>query len=292
MDMQTKLGLARLNTDFSSIKKIVIAPQIVVYRNIFKHSQEIIDLMQEDRGSSFFTDWYDWYGQGSRKDSDFNLLDTLDPQGDKDLTLEKEFIVEINNCMRFIREDYLNEFKEEKGIWPSFIEDWEKLADTNKKYWIDFFKYDVNKINIERNSNLLMDYHVDEFPIPGETKINRHVATVNFYLNDTYEGGEICVYDSISNNTYMYKPLPGDAVIMPSTEPFYHGVKPFSKTDRYFLRAFIDYQVNQKHNWVNKYAVQVNPLDMEGVVTEKSYVEKDLQIIKLSIPSNLIRVEG
>lgn len=278
-------------TDFNSIKKIIIAPQIVVYKNIFKHSKEIIDLMQQDREPSFFTNWYEWYGQGFRKDSDFNLLDTLSANT-KELQLEKDFILEVNDCMKFIREDYLKDFAEDNGIWPSFIKSWDVLSDTNKKYWIDFFRYDVKKINTERNDNLLMDYHVDEFPIPGETKRNRHVATVNFYLNDTYDGGEICVYDSISNNTYMYKPLPGDAVIMPSTEPFYHGVKPFQKTDRYFLRAFIDYEVDPEHKWVNKYALQKDESILNEITDEKTYVEKDLQIIKLSIPSNLIEVKG
>ena len=35
-----------MNTDFSSIEKIVIAPQIIVYKNIFKHSKQIIDLLK------------------------------------------------------------------------------------------------------------------------------------------------------------------------------------------------------------------------------------------------------
>lgn len=281
-----------MSIDFSSVQKIIIAPQIVVYRNIFKNSQEIIDLLKSDREVSFFTPWYDWYGQGFRKDSDFNLLETLDEKDDSNLALEKELILQINECMKFIRQDYLDEFKGEKGIWPSFIEDWDSLADTNKKYWIDFFRYDLQKIDAQKDNDLLMDYHVDEFPIPGESKMNRHVATVNFYLNDDYEGGQICVYDSVSNKTYMYKPLPGDAVIMPSTEPFYHGVKPFQKSDRYFLRAFIDYQVNQDHEWTNKYSIQRDASALDGVTNEKSYVEKDLQIIKLSMPSDLIEVKG
>lgn len=277
---------------YSHVEKIVIAPQIVVYKNIFKHSKEIINLLKDDRAGSFFTDWYEWYGQGFRKDADFNLLRSIDTDGNPDLELEKSFLLEVNKCMSFIREDYLNEFKGSKGIWPSFIDDWDNLIDTDKKYWIDFFRYDMNKLDSSRNSDLLMDYHVDEFPIPGENKVNRHVATVNFYLNDEYSGGEICVYDSTSNNTYMYKPSPGDAVIMPSTEPFYHGVRPFDLADRYFLRAFIDYQVKPGHKWENKYAVKRSQDELKGVSDETSFVEKDLQIIKLSSPSNVIEVKG
>jgi hypothetical protein len=277
-----------MSTDFNSIKKIVIAPQIVVYRNIFKHSKEIINLLKESREISFFNEWRSWYGQGFRRDADFALLDSIDPGTDALLNEEKEYILEVNRCMKFIREDYLTEFNDTNGIWPSFIKDWSLLKDLNKKYWIDFFRYDSNsQININP-SGLIMEYHVDEMPIPGETKVNRHVATVNFYLNDDYEGGEICVYDSTSNNTYMYKPMPGDAVIMPSTEPFYHGVKPYSKADRYFLRAFIDSEVSGETEWIKKYDLSSSLVDVN---TEESYVKKDLQTIKLSIPSNIIEVK-
>ena len=168
----------------------------------------------------------------------------------------------------------------------------ELLKDTNKKYWIDFFRYDVNKQGRVNKSGLFMEYHVDEMPIPGESKFKRHVATVNFYLNNEYDGGEICVYDSISNNTYMYKPMSGDAVIMPSTEPFYHGVKPFSKSDRYFLRAFIDSEVKDEIKWKKQYDVILEEYNLNDVNTEESYVEKDLQTIKLSIPSKIIEVKG
>ena len=191
--------------------------------------------------------------------------------------------------MNFIREDYLNEF--ENGIWPSFIKDWKLLKDTNKKYWIDVFRYDVDLQGEVNPSGLMMEYHVDELPVPGEIKSKRHVATVNFYLNNEYGGGEICVYDSTSNNTYMYKPMPGDAVIMPSTEPFYHGVKPFNKSDRYFLRAFIDSEVKNEIEWEKKYNIALGEDILNNVNTEESYVKNDLQTIRLSIPSNLIEVK-
>ena len=281
-----------MTTDFLDVKKIVIAPQIVIYRNIFKNSKEIIDILKESRDPSFFNEWRDWYGQGFRRDADFSLLEKIEVGDDPILKLEKQFIIEINDCMKFIKEDYFKDFGKEKGIWPSFIKDWSLLLNTNNKYWIDFFRYDVNQQVKLKKSGLFMEYHVDELPVPGETKPSRHVATVNFYLNDEYEGGEICVYDSTSNNTYMYKPHPGDAVIMPSTEPFYHGVKPFKNADRYFLRAFIDSEVSSKIQWAKKYEINIDQSILKDIIDEKSYVDNDLQTIKLSIPSNIIEIEG
>lgn len=277
--------LSILNTEFGDIKKIVVAPQIVIYRNIFKNSREIIDLLEKDRDVSFFTKWRDWYGQGFRKDADGSLLNKINTDNDVNLNKEKDYILEINRCMNFIKADYFKDFPEHSGVWPSFIKNWNSLINDNKQYYIDFFRYDIKKQYKEYPGELMMQYHIDEMPVPGETKEYRHVATVNFYLNDEYKGGEICVYDSISNNIYKYKPQVGDAVIMPSTEPFYHAVKPFYLADRYFLRAFIDSEVAKEDEWKQKYDLG------SQIETEESYVEKDLQIIKISLGSTLIEVK-
>lgn len=75
--------------DFSSVEKIIIAPQIVVYRNIFKHSKEIIDLLQDSRDISFFNNWRAWYKQGFRRDADPDLLETIDTSGNENLIFRK-----------------------------------------------------------------------------------------------------------------------------------------------------------------------------------------------------------
>lgn len=123
-----------------------------------------------------------------------------------------------------------------------------------------------------------MDYHIDELPIPNEIKMRRHVATINFYLNDNYSGGDICVYDDVSKKSYRYKPMAGDAVIMPSTEPFYHGVKQYFNADRYFARTFIDYVSDNHIPWESKYVVATND---DFHMSESEYVGQDLQIIKI-----------
>lgn len=281
-----------MDSEFKDIEKVIVAPQIVIYKNIFKHSKEIIDLLKDSRDPSFFNNWRDWYGQGFRRDADFSLLDTIDPGTDSNLNKEKEYILEVNRCMNFIRQDYLEQFNIENGIWPSFIKDWDSLKDTKQKYWIDFFRYDVKSQKPINPSGLIMEYHVDELPIPGETKINRHVATVNFYLNNDYTGGEICVYDSVSKNVYMYKPQVGDAVIMPSTEPFYHGVNPFGLNDRYFLRAFIDSEVAGEEEWKRQYDFIIEGSGMNQIKDEESYVKNDLQNITIASSSKIIEVKA
>jgi hypothetical protein len=85
------------------------------------------------------------------------------------------------------------------------------------------------------------------------------------------------MYDSVSNKSYMYKPKPGDAVIMPSTSPFYHAVKNFYNSDRYFMRSFFSYQVNgidlnydqvekEKDDYAKNNLQQINIFTTETVI--------------------------
>lgn len=259
--------------DYKDIKKIVIAPQIVVYRNIFKYSKEIIDLLKIDHEDSLFTKSRQWYENGIRKDVSFNKNINHNKHSDY-YKNEIKYIKEISSIADFIHKDYFNEFSKDKGIWPSFIKNWQQLDEPQDYYVIDYFHY-LLKNKLKNNPTdkpyLMMNYHVDEFPINGEEKDRRHVVTINYYLNDEYTGGEICAYDSISNKTYKYKPATGDVVVMPSTAPFYHGVQSYDYHDRYFLRTFINYD-NPEH-WIDEY----HPHSEE--TTEDEYIRNEKQAI-------------
>ena len=263
---------------YKDIEKIVIAPQIVVYKNIFKFSQELIDLVEEDIPDSILDPWREWYHQGKRKGMFFNSKMDLTSGNELEIK-EKKYLKEIYDITSFINKDYLNEFKD-IGIWPSFILDWRKLDVIEDEIYIDYFKYEYEKQKdiIRAEGQPLMDYHIDELPIPNEIKLRRHVATINFYLNNNYSGGDICVYDDVSKKSYRYKPMPGDAVIMPSTEPFYHAVKQYFNADRYFARTFIDYVSDKNIPWESKYVVSNHN---NSNMSESDYVDKDLQIIKI-----------
>jgi hypothetical protein len=63
---------------YENIEKIIIAPQIVVYKNIFKYSQELIDLLEEDNVDSILDPWRDWYEQGQRRGMLFDSGLSLD----------------------------------------------------------------------------------------------------------------------------------------------------------------------------------------------------------------------
>jgi predicted 2-oxoglutarate/Fe(II)-dependent dioxygenase YbiX len=109
-----------------------------------------------------------------------------------------------------------------------------------------FSKYD-EQIDM-MNNNLTMQYHTDfiisERDMPG----NKFFITCTTYINDDYDGGDICFY--IDGKFINHKPKAGDILIFPSTEPYYHGVKAITKGNKFFVRNFIVYPFNGTDQWL------------------------------------------
>lgn len=255
--------------NFKNIKKIKIMPQVIVYKKIFEKSEDVLNLINKKNNNTvLLSEWKQWYEQGLRRgcwiDEDILLnMNNLD---------EKNILLEFYNILKYIRKDYFNEFTKDNAIWPSFIKQWNMLKKDPEGYFIDFFKYNIPEDTFENNNKIMMKYHVDELPILKEIKKSRNVVTINVYLNNDYNGGEICVYDSNLNKSYMYKPKAGDAVVMPSFSPFYHAVKTFNGANRYFMRAFFKYECEGDDLQYDK---------IEEV--EDEYVKKNLQLIEISV---------
>jgi hypothetical protein len=109
-----------------------------------------------------------------------------------------------------------------------------------------FSKYD-EQIDIMKNQ-LTMQYHTDfiisERDMPG----NKFFITCTTYINDDYDGGDICFY--IDGQFINHKPKAGDILIFPSTEPYYHGVRAITKGNKFFVRNFIVYPFNGTEEWL------------------------------------------
>ena len=91
---------------------------------------------------------------------------------------------------------------------------------------------------------MTMHYHTDWQPEKAEARGTKFRLTCTMYLNDDYDGGELAFIlrenrDDPSNDIkFDYKPTAGDILVFPSTEPFYHGVKPLTNGERFFIRNF------------------------------------------------------
>jgi predicted 2-oxoglutarate/Fe(II)-dependent dioxygenase YbiX len=53
------------------------------------------------------------------------------------------------------------------------------------------------------------------------------------FLNNDYEGGELCFKNTFDDEEVAVKPLPGKLIIWPSNIMFPHTVKPVKKGIRY-----------------------------------------------------------
>lgn len=248
------------------MKKIVIVPQVVVYREAINFSDKVIELINSNSRYPIFGKWKKWYRQGKRM---YSVLDKSLPEDNESyIMLEK-----IADSFQEVIVDYTNDFGSNRYVWPDFLKNWEQVEIFRDRYEIDFFRYSYKKLKKQYNqeTNLLLDYHVDEFDFNNIQDRQKNLITLNMYLNDNYDGGEICIYDAISKKIYKYKPKAGDIVIMPSGHPFYHAVKNFYKEDRYFCRIFVPY------------LDKVNDYDLnKKLLTEKDLIKNDLQIIKIS----------
>lgn len=255
------------------IEKIIISPQIVVYKNIFKNSNAIVDFLNSKDKNIIDTQWQDWYDNGWRFSVNFDEIE-------KSELAQYQYLKEMCEAFDYIAKDYMSEYSKENGIWPSFIKDWDSINLNNHN--IDFFRYSLDHSK-DRNwdSDFLMNYHVDEFDIDGVFKSQKNIVTVNFYLNDNYDGGEICAYNKDLNISYRYKPVAGDAVVMPSANPFFHAVKPFYLADRYFSRIFINYNdslvdSSRDNNFFSEEHSVGNPY-------EKNFIDKGFQFLNVDI---------
>jgi hypothetical protein len=240
--------------DNKSFEKITITPQIVVYKKILKNSQKIIDILESvNTDDSMWPNWEPWYEQGKNINqlfsrSDLNIFD----KDSSSIKEEKEVLQYICEVYDFIKNDYLSEYNENNGNWPSYIKQWSKVHQDLDPVHMNIYKYDSSLIVKSGDENLMLQYHVDEMPENAHDRPWHHVVTITFYLNDDYEGGEVCFYDEESNKAYQYKPSAGDATVFPSAAPFYHAVNHFVGQKRYFLRIFIPYSSEGDKNWVEK----------------------------------------
>ena len=92
--------------------------------------------------------------------------------------------------------------------------------------WVPEF-YTIQKYNVDA----YMGPHVDS---TDRTIKNMPTISIVIYLNDDYDGGEIC----FPNQKISIKPEAGSMIIFPSYEPYIHDPKPVTSGDKYMSPVF------------------------------------------------------
>lgn len=227
--------------EIEDIKVYKISEGVVLYKNIFKSTDDILSFFKE--AESYKDDIYmmkkfeQWgqYGTMSEVDSasfhNFRLM-FFNPNSDEQRK-QKTIFEKLYHAYKFVKDDFMMKYGN-KNIWPSHYAKaniWNE-ADNTK---IAFLKYDhKNVIHGNKIKYNFTAFHSDFFQQDMDTPGYKLIFTVMIYLNDDYEGGEICFWDG--EKIVGYKPKAGDVVVFPSCEPFYHGVLDIDKNDRYAIR--------------------------------------------------------
>jgi hypothetical protein len=278
--------------DKNFFKKITVAPQIVIYSNLIKNCDKFLNIIDnKNKKSPLWPEWKQWYDQGKFMSQIFLKNDlVINEFDDANTQIEKLFLQNIFEAFNFIKEDYFKDYEGKKGNWPEYINQWEKIKESDKdSLRIDVYKYDDIYNEKDDLNDLLLQYHVDEMPELANKNIDHKIITLTIYPNDNYNGGEICFYDELSNKAYQYKPKAGDITIFPSAAPFYHAVKHFNNGSRYFMRIFIYNLFEDEKNWIKNNKLDFNKFEKDQEEKIDIFVKKYGNMITVVEPEQEVK---
>lgn len=225
-------------------------PNIIVYNGLFKDSEAVITHYKDSKK------WDKWFVFGemtmmTEKDYTFSTFPTptewaeqaMGSSGDEAApyydVLNAFFKATSHYKVNYCNEDFSN---------------WKFAAPAICMY----------KTGGGATSDVGMYFHTDYQQERADAPGNKPVLTCTMYLNDDYEGGEICfkvLKDTGLEYDYIkYKPQAGDVLVFPSKPPYYHGVNVTTKGQKYFVRSFWQYIYSGTDEWLaneEKYGVEL-----------------------------------
>jgi len=254
------------------MEKTTVAPKIVVYHNALKNVQKILELAKDSQSI------YERHGvvEGVKPWGYYGTIvqvknynhDILDNESEEDKN-QKKLINSIYDAYHEVVTDYLKEYLN-AGDWQDYIDE-SHIPQANEyknnslwnASWLSFLTYTKREYeteNINRSAGdrrrLTMEFHTDYDDKYSDLPASKPFITVTAYLNDDYEGGEICFIDEVTGKLYSYKAKPGDITVFPSSAPYWHGVLPSYGTERYLVRAFLMYNYAGSKEILEQYGEQ------------------------------------
>jgi hypothetical protein len=239
------------------MNKTIICPGIVVYHNALEVFNDVMNLHKEADAISEKKYNLDPSRQWLHYGSITNLDGPWIPENNnEDLIKQSKTIKEIFKTYNAVINDFLQNHSR-KEDFPDFI----KTLDIRSEPWfyggLTLLKYDVKTKEYYENDtrgghNRTMGYHTDRHYFDLDSRGKKLILTVTMYLNDDYEGGEICFFDNSTGNQYSYKPKPGDVTVFPSGDPYFHSVLPSYNAERYLARLFLMYNYPGSEEWLKK----------------------------------------
>ena len=236
----------------------ILHPKIIVFKNAFNFGSEMIKHYEEN----FINDWSSWYSFGTKIElktptKQFKEFPTKDQWQENIIDLEDEF---YNKQMLSVFYDVTKQYYDNVEL---------KLDN-----WY-FDRGDIAKYNAGAgvSETLGMNYHTDFETGKAQEPGYKFATTCVFYLNDEYDGGEICfkVFNNdftAIDNEIKYKPSTGDVVVFPSTHPFYHGVNVTTNGSKYIVRTYWRYMYDGDPEYIKEQGLY-SKKDWEDIIKER-----------------------
>lgn len=250
--------------------KLLIMPQVVVYRNMFseeeinfllneinKTKSYILELdkksleasaymdqhgpQPEDRGdgSSIYT-WAPWYTFGIK--SIWSNKENATNDGQK-----KGFKI-IQDVLHKVHLDYVSDWKS-VGVFPYDVKNWNLNSNLDDNDMV-LSNFELLKHNININDKYAIDPHTDWHPHRFDEPGPKQILTYTVYLNDDYDGGEVDFVNEKDKCLIAYKPKRGDVTVFPSGAPFWHGARSVKNgNNKIFIRTFALFKYEGSKEW-------------------------------------------
>jgi hypothetical protein len=227
--------------DIENVKAYKLMDGAILYQNVLKDTEEILSFFKEAelyKEDKYLMKKFEiWGNHGIMTEIDSTSYHGFAPEyfnpDDQEQVKQKKVFEKLEDAYRFVKKDFMIKYGN-KDIWPSHYKKVD-LFNECENTRIAFLKYDVDLAKKAESQKFNFSaFHSDFFEQDMDTPGYKLIFTVMIYLNDEYDGGEICFWDG--KKIVGHKPSSGDIIVFPSCEPFYHGVLNISNSDRYAIR--------------------------------------------------------
>jgi hypothetical protein len=221
----------------SNLDYVELYPKIDVYRNVLENPAELYEVMNKSEktseGKYFLKTWDPWAHFGTYTQKKNMAEVSQDVLSDEMFIKEKEFVEKVEDAYQKVVLDYVKRHN------IDLPEGWHFSG-------CSYSKYNAGIDNLK--TKLTMQYHTDHITSQKDMPGDKFFITCTMYINDDYDGGDIEFY--IDGALINHKPVAGDILVFPSTQPYYHGVKTINTNEKFFVRNFIMTPHNGTDEWL------------------------------------------
>jgi signal peptidase I len=227
-----------------------IGKNIYVYKNQFKDVSKVLDIIKKSESQTedfSFSKWKPWGIFGTMSKGNFFPTEEQVADDSQYSLDQKEAIKEIREIYFNVSKDYMSTCGDSVD-WPHFVD----TLDLESEKW-RIGSIDVLKHFEDPTKNIAMHYHTDQNWAKMEDDSDKFLLTITMYLNDDHEGGELSFvhYENDKMLVTTLTPEAGDITVFPSFYPYYHGVLPITKNNKYLIRTFYFWEYGGSKEWLD-----------------------------------------